>query len=113
MTEAPQAAPKAPKTFQDALKLWDASEDLQVFQVESTGATQEELWGAALEMLRDPAGDFDKEKFSTREISVIESIVHVARAESWTKMIARHIDPVHSPAISIRKPEEKDPSLPA
>jgi len=96
--------PQMPRTYQEAIQLWDAGEPLAVFQVEAEEATQLQMWGWAFACLRPEADIFPGDLTgSNREIDVIKSIVHVARLEPWDKMIERHIDPRHSPAITIQK----------
>jgi hypothetical protein len=71
--------------------------------VESTGASQEALWGAAFDSLRDPAADSDLKQFSVRELAVIESIVQVAKRVSWPQMLSSHVHAI-SPSLMIRNP---------
>ena len=96
-----------PRTWQEALKLWDAGEPLAVFQVEAEDATQVQLWGWAFLCLRDNV-DYFIAGATKRENDVVKSIAHVARNEPWDKMIQRHIDPRHSPAITIQKPKSDE-----
>jgi len=98
-----------PHAWKEAVKLWDDGEPLRVFQVESEGATQENLWGAAMDCLAKGeakilgAASLDEGRsFTTREIDVVNSIVHGAKSHGWAKMIWMHLDP-RSPAITIQK----------
>jgi hypothetical protein len=95
-----------PHTWQKAMEMWDAGEHLPAFQVESTGASQEALWGAAFDRLRDPAVESNLKQFSVRELAVIDSIVQVAKMVSWPQMISSHVD-ARSPSLMIRNPEKE------
>lgn len=97
--------PQTPQTWQEALKLWDAGEPLAVFQVESEGATQTQLWGWAFDCLRGDTEFSAELPVTKREIAVVNSIFNVAKSESWARMIQRHVDPQKSPAITIQKPK--------
>ena len=96
-------------TVREALKAWDAGEPLAVFQVESEGASQEKLWGAALETLRDELDGTGvaalPEELTKRERDVVASIVHVAKLKHWDRMVRGHINADTSPAIEIRRPQ--------
>ena len=118
-----QPGPVMPHTWQKALEMWDAGEAVPAFQVESEGATQEQLWGAAFNVLRsgwnrpgplnhpvdqewmDAVGP-DGAKFTDREHDVVDSIVYGTSALSWPQMISSHIH-ASSPALAIRNPEPK------
>jgi len=93
---------KMPHAWKKALEMWDAGDPVPAFQVESEGATQEQLWGAAFEQLRHPGTALITD-FTEREISVVESIVHVANLVSWPQMISSHVNAM-SPALMIRNP---------
>jgi hypothetical protein len=114
--------PAMPHTWQKALEMWDAGEMVPAFQVESEGATQEQLWGAAFNVLRSgwnrtgplthpvdqewmEAVGSDGAKFTDREHDVVDSIVYGTSALSWPQMISRHVHG-SSPALTIRKPKE-------
>jgi hypothetical protein len=108
-TEATQRSgeTKMPHTWQKAMEMWDAGDPVPAFQVESTGATQEALWGAAFDRLRDQANvDSDLKQFSVRELAVIDSIVQVAKMVSWPQMINSHVH-AQSPSLVIRNPEKE------
>jgi hypothetical protein len=94
-----------PHTWEKALEMWDAGEPVPAFQVESEGATQEQLWGAAFEELRGEGG-VDTSQFTEREAQVVDSIVQVAKTGSWPQMISRHVHAT-SPALMIRNPKPK------
>lgn len=101
-----------PRTSLEALERWDSGEALSVFHVESEGASQEELWGAAFELIRKaPVDNLTQAiaaaapKLSERERAVVESIVRTDEKRGWNRMIAQHIHPV-SPAITIQKPKK-------
>jgi hypothetical protein len=102
MTEQSQepAVSKMPNTWQEALEMWDAGEPVPAFQVESEGATQDQLWGLAFQVLRDPSVAVDG--ISHREADVVESIVHVAKLRSWPQLISSHVHAM-SPALMVRK----------
>lgn len=85
-----------------ALKAWDSGEPVAVFRVESEGATQEEIWGAAFESIRD--GSYELGNLSPRERDVVKSILFVSAAKGWASMIESHISP-SSPAVTITKPK--------
>jgi hypothetical protein len=95
---------KMPHTWQKALEMWDAGEMVPAFQVESEGATQEQLWGAAFAELRGEGG-VDTSIFTEREANVVDSIVAVAKLVPWPQMISSHVH-AKSPALAIRKPKE-------
>lgn len=92
---------KNPRTAPQALALWDSGEPVPAFEVESDGATQDELWGAAIDQLAGRSSA--PTKFTKRERDVIASIVFVAKKIGWSEMVRRHIHD-KSPAITIRKP---------
>lgn len=101
-----------PRTSVEALELWDRGEALSVFHVESEGASQEELWGAAFELIRkSPVDNLTQAiaaaapKLSERERAVVESIVHTDKIQGWSRMIAMHIHTL-SPAITIQNPKK-------
>jgi len=94
---------KMPHTWEEALKMWDAGEPVPVFQVESEGATQAQLWGTAFQALRDPNVTIDG--ITHREADVVDSIVQVAKLVPWPQMISRHVH-ANSPALMIQKPKE-------
>lgn len=98
--------PQTPHTWQEAAEVWYTGGSLAVFRVESEGATQELLWSEAFHCLRAETTLTARHGLSKREVDVVNSIVHVARTESWARMIQRHIDPQHSPAITVQKPRE-------
>jgi hypothetical protein len=99
------AAQPMPHTWQKALEMWDAGEPVPAFQVESEGATQEQLWGAAFESLRRAEIHLMKH-FTEREADVVDSIVQVAKLMSWPQMISRHVH-ASSPSLMIKKPDAK------
>jgi len=93
-----------PHTWQKALEMWDAGDPVPAFQVESEGATQEQLWGEAFHCLKAETTAMFREGFTKREIDVVNSIVHVAKIVSWPQMISSHVD-AKSPGLMIRKPK--------
>ncbi len=103
-TKATQAsgAAKMPNTWQEAVELWDAGKALFAFQVESEGATQEELWGLAFTALKDSAAKI--EGVTDREVDVVKSIIHVAKLKLWPQMVSEHVHQ-KSPALTIQKPK--------
>jgi hypothetical protein len=90
---------KTPKTASEALELWDAGTTLQAFHVDTEGADQVEIWGAAFEILRKVqlAGKPDQIprdlKLSDREHSVALSIAIVAAEKGWAAMMHQHDHP--------------------
>jgi hypothetical protein len=108
MTGASQTSDstKIPHTWQKAIEMWDAGEPVPAFQVESEGASQEQLWSAAFEQLRDPGTALITD-FTEREISVVESIVHVAKMGSWPQMLSSYVHAT-SPSLMIRKPKSSE-----
>jgi hypothetical protein len=41
-----------PRTAADALKMWDAGEPVPAFRVESEGASQQDIWAFAFDLMR-------------------------------------------------------------
>ena len=97
-----------PRNAHHALEMWDAGDPVPAFQVETEGASQEDLWGAAFEAMRRPSTaevQFDP-KFTQREIDTIKSIVAVSQISGWAKMVASHVHAL-SPALMIVNPNAK------
>jgi hypothetical protein len=94
---------KTPKTAKEALDLWDAGEAVPAFQVESEGSDQEEIWGYAFEMIREPTReDVAPAGLTDRECDVAYSIAQVAKNKGWALMVAQHVGP-QIPAIQVQK----------
>ena len=92
-----------PRTAAAALELWDAGKPVPAFQVESEGASQEEIYGFAFELLRDDTTVGDAPAtLSDRERAIAYSIASVARSKGWAMMLKQHIGP-GIPALTIQK----------
>lgn len=96
----------------EAMAAWKAGETLNVFQVESEGATQDKLWGEAFDLLEmgkfTDAGHVPSDLvfgdgLTDREKDVVRSIVAVVLKRGWAPTIQSHINAEHSPAITIRR----------
>jgi len=94
-----------PRTAAAALELWDAGIPVPAFQVESEGASQEEIYGFAFDLLRHntdkTVGDAPA-TLSDRERAIAYSIASVARSKGWAMMLKQHIGP-GIPALTIQK----------
>lgn len=100
------AVSKMPNTWEEALAMWDAGEPVPAFQVESEGATQQQLWRLAFDVMRDSSVALDG--ITHREADVVESIVHVAKLKPWPQLVSSHVHAT-SPALMIQKPAEEKP----
>jgi len=96
-----------PGTAADALAAWDAGKNLRAFRVTTEGASQEEIYTAAFDMIRDgnlPDSARDFEGLTIVEAQSAHSIAFVALRQGWATMVLDQIH-VRSPEISIRKPQ--------
>jgi hypothetical protein len=89
-------------TAKDALEAWDAGEPVGVFQVESEGSSQEDIYGFAFDLIRGKELTDAPATLSDREREVAYSIAKVALDKGWSAMVAHHIGP-QIPAITIQK----------
>ena len=78
---------KAFKTADDALKAWDAGEELEAFHVEAEESEQVAIYAAAFDIL---AGRELKPGLSDREVDVAKSIAAVALEKGWARMVREH-----------------------
>jgi hypothetical protein len=96
-----------PRTAQEALALWDEGKPVPAFKVESEGASQDQIYGFAFELIRahvTQQGDpVDSPTLNDRERGVAYSICQVALTKGWAKMLHQHIGE-HIPAIVVQKP---------
>lgn len=98
-----------PTTAIEALDAWDKGEVLRAFRVSTDGATQDEIYAAAFEMIRrgDIAPAFAElpahDKLTTAEHSSAHSLAFVAVRRGWAAMVQDHIHS-SSPEILIKKP---------
>jgi len=104
-TQAQEKAPVQPKTWQEALNMWDDGHELSLFEVESEGADQRALWGAAFDFLRGTVSQdaLAAYSFTQRERDVVDSIVAVARKTPWKKFIQQHIASGHISGMALKK----------
>lgn len=94
-----------PFTAKDALAIWDEGKPLLAFRVNSEGATQEAIYAAAFEMIREgdlPGSARDYDGLTIIEAQSAHSIAFVALRNGWAQMVQGHIHP-NSPEITIRK----------
>jgi hypothetical protein len=97
-----------PQTAADALDAWDNGHMLRAFRVNTDGATQNEIYGAAFDMIR--AGHVavssrelsEHDKLTRREHEAAHSIAYVATRAGWAVMVQGHIHE-NSPEITIQK----------
>jgi hypothetical protein len=98
-----------PNTAKEALALWDEGKTLRAFRVNSEGSSQEEIYAAAFDMIRDTnvapsaAKLPDHKTLNKIEHESAHSIAFVAMRQGWSSMVQAHIHP-NSPEITIRKP---------
>jgi hypothetical protein len=92
-----------PYSAEDALALWDSGGDVPAFRVESEGASQDDIYAAAFDMLRGAILAAPVTTLTQRERDAALSIAHVANLKGWAVMVQTHIHP-NSPAITVRKP---------
>lgn len=102
----PEETAALPFTVKDALTAWDEGKPLAAFRVNAEGSTQDEIYAAAFEMIRDgnladSARDFDG--LTILEAQAAHSIAFVALRNGWAQMVRDHISET-SPEITIRKP---------
>jgi hypothetical protein len=101
-----------PITAKQALEQWNAGKVVPAFQVEGDPERQQEIWGAAFEMIGGdysltqdlaelrrvvPAGDL-----TDREFETAHSIAYVAMKVGWSKMVSQHVHK-DSPPMVIKK----------
>jgi hypothetical protein len=105
-----------PRDAKETVELWDKGEAIAAFEVESEGATQLEIYSAAMEMIRNGRvvagtpeglqrvrGDL-RTRLTKRELDVAHSIAHVALLKGWAAMVAQHLAGGKIRAITITKP---------
>ena len=93
-----------PKTADDALKAWDAGEELQAFHVEAEDAEQVAIYAAAFDIL---GGRELQPGLTDREIDVAKSIAAVALEKGWGRMVREHTQytgPRATHMITLRNP---------
>lgn len=95
-----------PHTWLKALEIWDSGGPVPAFEVESEGASQDRLWGAAFSILRGEEFMPSPADFTVRETDTVKSIAHVAKLVSWPQMIISHVSAT-AVAILIRNPEPR------
>jgi hypothetical protein len=99
-----------PNTATEALAAWDEGKMLRAVRVTTDGATQNEIYAAAFDMIRAgnvvaSARELPEHKTLTlREHQSAHSIAFVAMREGFSVMVNGHIS-AKSPEISVRKPE--------
>jgi hypothetical protein len=95
-----------PFTVKDALAAWDEGKPLRAFRVTSEGTTQDAIYAAAFELIREgdlPASARDLDGLTIIEAQSAHSIAFVALRNGWAQMVQGHIHP-NSPEITIKKP---------
>lgn len=106
----PEETAALPFTVKDALAAWDEGKPLRAFRVNAEGSTQDAIYAAAFELIRegkspqtlaDSARDFDG--LTILEAQAAHSIAFVALRNGWAQMVRDHISET-SPEITIRKP---------
>ena len=102
----PEETAALPFTAKDALALWDEGKPLRAFRVASEGSTQDQIYAAAFEMIREgelagSARDF--EGLTVLEAQSAHSIAFVANRNGWANMVQSHVH-ANSPEITIKKP---------
>jgi len=95
-----------PFSVKDALALWDEGKPLRAFRVNTEKATQEQIYAAAFEMIREgdlPGSARDYEGLTILEAQSAHSIAFVALKQGWAQMVLGHVH-ANSPEITIKKP---------
>jgi hypothetical protein len=95
-----------PQTATEAADAWFRGETLRAFRVNSEGASQEEIYAAAFQMIRDgnlPDSARDFEGLTIVEAQSAHSIAFVSLRQGWAATVLGHIHP-NSPGITIKKP---------
>lgn len=102
----PEENAALPFTVKDALATWDEGKPLRAFRVNTEGSSQDAIYAAAFEMIREgdlPGSARDFEGLTILEAQSAHSIAFVALRNGWAQMVQSHIAP-NSPEITIRKP---------
>lgn len=95
-----------PQTAMEAADAWFRGATLRAFRVNSEGASQEAIYAAAFEMLRDgnlPDSARDFEGLTIVEAQSAHSIAFVAQRNGWAAMVLDYIH-TRSSEITIKKP---------
>lgn len=101
-----ESAAVLPFTAAEALTAWDAGKTLRAFRVNAERATQDQIYAAAFELLREgdlPASARDFENLTVKEAQSAHSIAFVAQKNGWAAMVQGHIH-AKSPEITVKRP---------
>ena len=95
-----------PLTAAAAADAWFRGATLRAFRVNADTATQNQIYAAAFEMIRDgdlPGSARDFDGLTILEAQSAHSIAFVALREGWAAMVLSHIH-ANSPEITVKKP---------